>query len=160
MSGSSIVKTFALLVIVAGLTACAATESFVQTPAVHLSSVELSKIDFKQQTFLLGINVENPNSFPLPVKMIRYKVMLEDHKFAGGETQCDFTIPAHGDGAFIISVELDLLQSGAGLTSIIRRGASGDIAYELGGSLTLDIPFVPPIDFASEGSVMVQSVRF
>lgn len=160
MSGLRIIRTVALLAVLSGLCACAATKSFVQAPAVNLSSVELSKINFKQQTFLLGFRVENPNAFPLPVKMIRYKVMLEDHKFAGGETQCDFTIPAHGDGTFVISVELDLLQSGAGLTSVIRNGARGGIAYELDGSLTLDIPLVPPIDFSSEGSVMVQSVSF
>jgi len=160
MSGPGTVKTGVLLVALFGLCACAATESFVQTPAVNLSSVELSKINFKQQTFLLGFNVENPNAFPLPVKMIRYKVMLEDQKFARGETPCDFTIPAHGDGEFVISVELDLLQSGAGLTSVIRNGAGSGIAYELDGSLTLDIPLAPPIDFSSEGSVMVQAARF
>jgi len=160
MSASGTLKTGALLAALLGLCACAATESFVQTPVVNLSSVELSKINFTQQTFLLGFNVENPNAFPLPVKMIRYKVILEDHKFAGGETQCDFTIPARGDGDFVISVELDLLQSGAGLTSVIRQGAGNGIAYELDGSLTLDIPLAPPVDFSSEGHVMVQAISF
>ncbi len=160
MFGTNSVRKVILVVAVLCVSGCAATESLLKAPSVNLSSVELSKIDFSQQTFLLGFDVQNPNAFPLPVKMIRYRVMLENSKFAGGETQCDFTIPALGDGAFVISVDLDVLQSGAKLASIIRHGVHNNIDYELNGSLTIDIPLVRPIDFSSSGTVLVQASHF
>ena len=160
MSAMSSIRNIAILAAAFWLSGCASTESFVQTPAVNLTSVELDKISINGQTFLLGFDVENPNAFPLPVKMISYRVMLEGRKFAGGEARCDIMIPARGDGAFVMSVELDLLQTRDDLASIVRNGVSGDIGYELAGSLTLDIPLTQPIDFSSAGTVAVQSIRF
>jgi LEA14-like dessication related protein len=150
------VRIAVLLVVVLCASGCAGTESLLKAPSVNLSSVELSKINFSGQTFLLGFDVQNPNVFPLPIKKIRYRVMLENSKFAGGETQCNFTIPALGNGEFVISVDLDLLQSGAKLASIIRQGVHNDINYELDGSLTIDIP----LDFSNSGTVVVQARRF
>jgi len=160
MSGTSNIRNIAILVVAFCLPGCANTGAFVETPAVNLTSVELDKIGFKGQTFLLGFDVENPNAFPLPVKMIRYKVMLEGRKFAGGEAQCDIMIPARGEGTFVMSVELDLLQTRDDLVSIVGDGASGEIDYQLDGSLTLDIPLTRPVDFSSEGTVALQSFRF
>ena len=68
------------------LTACASTASLVSTPRVDLTSVELESASFDKQTFLLAFDVANPNAFPLPVKAIKYRVMLDDERFAGGES--------------------------------------------------------------------------
>ena len=160
MSGTSRIRNIALLAVAFWLTGCAATEALVQTPAVTLTSVELEKISFTGQTFLLGFDVQNPNAFPLPVKMITFNVMLEGRKFAGGEARCDIMIPARGDGSFVMSVELDLLRARDHLASIVRGGASGAIDYELAGSMTLDIPLTRPITFSRAGTVVVQPGRF
>jgi len=142
------------------LCGCAAMETLVTAPTINLVSVEIGKFDFQKQTFLLEFDVENSNSFPLPIKKIRYTIRLEDRKFARGEARCDFIIPAHGDGDFVISVELDLLNAGTELASIVRSGVREDIVYELDGSLTVDIPLTRPIGFSSTGTVAVQSTRF
>jgi LEA14-like dessication related protein len=140
--------------------ACAATETLVTAPTINLVSVEIGKFDFQKQTFLLEFDVENSNSFPLPIKKIRYTVRLEDRKFARGEARCDLIIPAHGEGDFVISVDLDLLNAGTELASIVRSGVRENIVYELDGSLTVDIPLTRPIGFSSTGTVAVQSTRF
>ena len=132
----------------------------VSPPAVDLTHVEVSEVTLASQTFLLGFNVSNPNPFPLPVRSVRYRVRLNDHNFAGGETQSNFTIPAGGDESFVISVDLDLLQSGARLTSIIRSGVRNDLNYQLDGDLAIDIPMSPSVRFSSSGTVMVQSEVF
>ncbi len=160
MNGRSKFGQAILLTAVFGAVGCAGTEAFVAAPSVSLASVRFSDIGFAQQTFLLGFVVENPNAFSLPVRKIRYRIMLEDRRFAGGETTCDITIPSNGDSQFVISVNLDLLQSGAQLTSIIRSGVQDDIGYELDGSLTVDIPLMPPISFSKTGTVAVQSKIF
>ena len=143
-----------------GMHGCAGSDALVRAPTVDLTRVEVSDMSFASQTFLLGFSVNNPNPFPLPVKGVRYRIRLNDQNFAGGETQSSFTIPADGDGNFVISVDLDLLRSGAQLTSIIRSGIRDDVDYELYGSLAIDVPTSPLLNFSSSGTIMVQSELF
>ena len=137
------------------LTACASTESLVTTPRVDLTSVELESASFDKQTFLLAFDVANPNAFPLPVKAIKYRVMLDDERFAGGETAAAFTIPAGGEDGFVISVDLDILSSASQLTSLLHGGVPDHVKYRVEGSLTVDIPFTRPLPFSSSGTVPV-----
>ena len=151
---------YRVIVMAVFLCGCAEIETLVTAPSVNLVSVEIGEFDFQKQTFLLKFDVENSNAFPLPIKEIRYTVRLEDRQFARGEARCDFIIPAHGEGDFVISVELDLLNAGTELASIVRSGVRENIVYELDGSLTVDIPLIRPIGFSSTGTVAVQSTRF
>ena len=64
----------------------------------------------------------NPNPFPLPVKSIRYSVQLGERRFASGETQGTFNVPASGEGSFAISVDMDMLQQTSQLSSLLRGG--------------------------------------
>lgn len=146
-------RNFILLTAVFYLSACAGTGTVINSPKVDLIGVELTAADFRSQTFLLSFDVSNPNPFPLPVKMVSYRVTFNDQKFAGGETQGSFTVPARGDDSFAISVDLDLLGSATQLTSLVRGGFSEDVSYELKGSLAVDIPFVSPIPFSSSGVI-------
>ena len=136
---------------------CATTGTSIDAPSVDLKSVELSKASFKSQTFLLGFDVNNPNPFPLPVKTIRYSVRLGNHKFAGGETQCDFVVPADGGDEIAISVDLDMLRSASELTAVIRDGLTDHVEYELQGSLGVDLPLVKPVPFSSTGVIRLRS---
>lgn len=139
---------------------CASSGSLVRSPTVDLTSVEVSDMSFTNQTFLLGFSVNNPNPFPIPVKAVSYQVRLNNENFAGGETQSDFTVPAGGDENFVISVDLNLLKSGAHLTSIVRSGMRDRIDYEVLGDLAVDIPLVPSLRFSNSGTIMVQSELF
>ena len=134
---------------------CAGTSLRVESPAVRLSGVEIAELSFSQQTFLLGFDIENPNPFPLPVRAVQYRVLLDGERFAGGETQSDFTVPARGDDSFVISVDLDFLNSATQLVSLLRGGMREEVAYELDGSLAVDIPFVKPLPFRAEGVIAV-----
>ena len=147
----------ALLTVCGG---CASGGSLVQSPQVELTSVEVSEINFTNQTFLLGFNVNNPNAFPIPVRGVSYRVRLNNEHFAGGDTQSNFTVPAGGDGNFVISVDLDLLKSGAQLASILRSGVHERVDYEVFGDLDVDIPFAPTLRFSNNGTIRVQSELF
>jgi LEA14-like dessication related protein len=119
--------------------------------------VEMSQLSFSGQTFLLSFNVDNPNPFPLPIRSVRYHLQLADQTFASGETQGDFSVPASGIGEFDISVELDILKSAGQLTGLLRSGMRKPVAYELSGSLAVDIPYVKPLPFSSSGEIMIAS---
>lgn len=137
------------------LTACAAQETLVSSPTVNLNQVQMSRLSFSGQTFLLRFDVSNPNPFPLPVTCVRYSVRLGEYRFASGETRGEFSVPAAGDGSFTISVDLDMLQQSPQLSSLLMRGVRDGIDYELRGSLDLDIPFTKPIPFSSSGAIRV-----
>jgi len=139
------------------LAGCAATDSLVQQPAVQLTSVEASEMSFTSQTFLLGFEVHNPNPFPLPVQGLRYHIRLNDQSFAGGETRGSVTVPADGQGSFVVSVDLDLMRSGMQVASLLRSGLHERLDYGLHGNLNLDLPGAPSVGFTSSGSVDVHS---
>jgi LEA14-like dessication related protein len=137
------------------IAACAGTAALVSSPTVNLTSVELASASLSRQTFHLGFNVDNPNPFPLPVTGVEYRVILDDQRFAGGETQGGFTVPARGQDAFVISVDIDLISSANQFALLFRRGMPEQVNYELQGSLTVDIPFTRPIPFSSTGVIHV-----
>ena len=148
------ISTLVAMVMVAS---CATTGVSIQKPAVTLSGVQMSSLSFSGQTFLLSFDVKNPNAFPLPIRSVRYHLRLADQTFASGETQSDFSVPASGDGEFDISVELDILKSAGQLTSVLRSGMREPIAYELNGSLAVDIPYVKPLPFSTSGAITIAS---
>lgn len=138
------------------LSGCATTEALVASPHVELTSVKLHKASFSQQTFVLGFDVSNPNAFPLPIESIKYRVMFDDERFAGGETRAAFTVPARGEDDFMISVDIDILRSASQITSLLSGGVPDHVQYRIDGSLTVDIPFARPLPFSSSGAIPVQ----
>lgn len=141
------------------LVACASTGNLISTPGVSLRNVQITNIDFSEQTFLLGFDVTNPNPFPLPISTVSYGIELDGYRFATGETAGGFTVPASGDQEFAISVQLDLLKSAPQLMYIVRDGDKRSISYELNGQLGVDIPFTAPVSFESTGEIRLQALR-
>jgi len=139
------------------LASCAGSGIKIEQPDVTLSGIEMSNISFSGQTFILSFDVNNPNPYPLPVRSVRYHLQLADQTFASGETQGDFSVPASGNGGFDISVELDILGSAGQLTGILRNGMRKPVAYELTGSLAVDVPYVKPLPFSTTGVITIAS---
>ena len=142
-----------LLIAVLMLSACGTTGMLVNPPGVSLTGVELTSANLRRQTFRLSFDVSNPNAFPLPVEAVDYEVLFDDQKFAGGNTQGSFTVPARGDASFAISVDLDFLSSASHFKSLMSGDFRENLKYEVRGSLAVDIPFVEPIAFSNSGVV-------
>ncbi len=161
MVNSSRRRIALVLALVAGLGACASIpENLIARPEVQLRDVQVMGLGFKNQTFLLSFDIHNPNPYPLPVNHVRYGVKLDGQRFASGNTACDISVPAGGDGEFAISVELDLLTTAPRLLSIMREGARRDIPYELEGELAIDIPMTPSVSYRSDGAIRLSSGGF
>lgn len=139
------------------LAGCASTGALVESPQVSLRNVEVKDADLKSQTFVLGFDVINPNPFPLPIESIAYGVELDGYRFASGETQGSFTVPASSDGSFAISVDLNLMRTAPALFFIVREGVYREIPYELDGEFALDIPFAAPVAFSTKGQIKLHA---
>ena len=160
MKHRTIHRASGIAIITIFLTACAGTNTMISSPTVNLTSVELANISLRRQTFNLGFDVANPNSFPLPVRAVEYRVFFDEEIFAGGETEGSFTVPARGQDEFMISVELDFLNVASQISTLFRRGVPEMVNYRLQGSLTVDIPFTRPIPFSSTGVIQVDGSLF
>ena len=157
MNAASRMRALGVLLCVGTLSACAGMEALVSSPKVSLTNVEVTALDFSGQTFRLAFDVSNPNPFALPVTSVSYGVELDGLRFATGETDGRFNVPANGDGEFAITVQLNLLQSAPKLLHTLRDAATGEIPYALTGSLGIDIPFAKPVKFESSGAIRLQT---
>lgn len=156
----SIVQTLTLgcVVFVLGLAGCATSPgNLVKSPGIELRDAQVMGLGFNGQTFLLSFDISNPNPFALPVSSISYGIKLDGYRFAGGETACEFSVPAGGDAQFAISVDLDLLQTAPQLLSIVRQSARKDVTYELEGRLAVDIPMAPVVSYRNVGSIRLSA---
>jgi LEA14-like dessication related protein len=136
---------------------CASTGITVEKPGVSLQTVEVADIGLGGQTFVLEFGVVNPNPFPLPIRTISYGVELDGFRFASGETQGAFTVPANGDSHFEITVDVDLMRTAPQLMFIVRDGVYRDIPYALEGRFAIDVPFANPVSFRNEGSIRLDA---
>jgi LEA14-like dessication related protein len=139
------------------LVGCASTGALVEVPQVSLRNVEVRDVDLKSQTFVLDFDVINPNPFPLPIQSVSYGIELDGYRFASGETQGSFTVPASSDGSFAISVDLNLMRTAPALLFIVREGVYREIPYELDGEFDLDIPFAAPVAFSTKGHIQMHA---
>ncbi len=160
MNRHSTLRSMSLFAMALALSACAGMETVISAPGVSLRSVTVTDMNFSSQTFLLGFDVTNPNPFPLPVSAVSYGVELDGQRFASGETAGGFVVPAHGDGEFAISVELNLLKTAPQLLHIVRDGIHRDVPYSLKGRFVIDMPLVKPVRFESTGEIRMQAADF
>ena len=150
-------RHLALVLAALVLAGCATTESLVAKPDVRLSAIEMSNFSLSGQTFLLSFDVDNPNPFPLPVNSVRYHLSLDGQNFASGESVADFSVPAGGNGAFDISMELDIVRQASSLSTVLRSGMREPLPYRLSGSLGVDIPLAGSLPFSHSGVITVAS---
>ena len=155
-SGAKTRSALSLLLATLLLSACASQGPAIVAPVVELSSIELLDLNLRQQSFRLHFDVANPNPFPLPIRSVQYAVFLESRQFASGETSSRFSVPARGASTFDISVDLDLMSTAASFASLLRSGTSRPIPYQVNGSVSVGIPFAPPLRFSQDGTILVR----
>ena len=152
---------FQMALLAVCLSACATvSEGLIDSPDVSLRNVHVVGLGFKSQTFLLSFDIANPNPYPLPIRNVGYAVKLNGQRFASGETASEFTVPAKGASSFAISVDLDLLQTGPQLISLVRDGSGRDVGYELTGRFAVDIPFAPEVSYHDTGRIRLNGDGF
>ena len=159
MKGSTIIRRIGIGASACILAGCASTGSLVETPEVSLRNVEVTDLDLKGQSFVLDFDVINPNPFPLPIRSVTYGVELDGYRFASGEISSQLMVPASSDGAFAISVDLNLMRTAPALFFIVREGVYREIPYELEGEFDVDIPLVNAVKFSTEGMIRLHTAE-
>ncbi|MEL6869990.1 MAG: LEA type 2 family protein [Pseudomonadota bacterium] len=141
------------------LAGCQSLIEQLQAPDVQLAAVRLAQADLTTQRFELEFAISNPNAIALPVKAVNYGVNLGGVSLASGSTTESFRVPANGDGAFSVSVEMSLVEALRTLGTRVLGGGEKTLDYDVGGSVALDLPLVQPLPFSAKGTVDVTSLR-
>jgi len=90
----------------------------------------------------VSLSINNPNPYPLPVKLATYRFVLADSTEVGrGQSAAPFTLPAHDS----TTVQLPVDVSWQGLRAAARDASrDGTVDYRLTGTVTLDTPLGDP----------------
>lgn len=134
------------------LSGCATLAQSVETPDITIAGMRLLEAGLSKQSYELTLNVRNPNPIPLPVRGLAYRIQLAGESFAAGETLSAFTVPANGETDFGISITTDLVRSLSSLQRMLQQREES-VAYEMGGELQVNLPFVKAIPFSTTGEV-------
>jgi len=140
---------------VAALTGCAVLRMVdAQAPTVTVSSLSLVDISLSEQRFEVGLQLQNPNHFPLPITQMDYTLQLNGERFASGTTPNTFTVPSLGEELIKVTVSSNLLGNLAQLRRW-RQNPPDRLDYRVDGGLSVEgLPARLP--FEHSGSVNVR----
>jgi LEA14-like dessication related protein len=111
------------LLLPAALAGCAALH--LESPRVSLVDVGLRDVSLLRSSLVLGLRVENPNSFRLPIERGVYTLFLGGERVGVGATRTPLEVPAHGMSRPEIVIELDNLRLLSRLRALVDRQAVG-----------------------------------
>ncbi len=144
-------KYFSYLLLISLLTACANLSSLQPlAPKVALSDIKVAGIGLMEQNFLIRLEIDNPNSFPIPIVGMDYDVLINGKPFFQGKNDTQLTIPAQGKEF----LDIDVISSSSNILEQIQswQTLGSDLSYQLKGNVKLT-DFAIAYPFERQGSV-------
>lgn len=132
------------------LSGCAGMAPRLESPNVSLVNVQLLDATLFEQRYALTVRVQNPNSLPLSVSGLRYRLDVEGLKLAHSVSQSGLDLPAYGEQ--LLTVELvsglpQILQ----LADKLRREGGDALRFAFTGDLGLTrYNFKMPFEYGGE----------
>jgi LEA14-like dessication related protein len=125
-----------------------------EAPKLTVVSLKMQSADIFSQRILVRMRVLNPNTRPLPIKGITYRIEVNDAELAEGASNTPFEVPALGEAEFDVQLTANLASALAQF--LARRGSQDTIEYRLIGSVALSSGFLRRIPFDERGSVKLK----
>lgn len=123
------------------LTACAGLLKKPEPPQVQLAGVVLTQANLIEQSFILKLQLSNPNDFDLPIKGLLYKIDINDQEFVHGSNLTAITLPAKGSAI----LEADAKTNLQALARQLRSAKAEENArYRIRGEIStanISLPF-------------------
>jgi LEA14-like dessication related protein len=132
--------------------ACSSLPRTIEAPDVRLQSLTLLEDGEDGQRLAVRLRVDNPNTVPIPVIGLTFRVRLGGDGLLSGSSMEAFSVPAGGSESVVVEVDTDLVSSLSRLVALVQ-GPAGALAYEATGELSLSRPFRSPQSFSARGEV-------
>jgi LEA14-like dessication related protein len=120
------------------------------TPGVTLVGIRPAQMTAQRQTFIVILNVNNPNDRTLPIKGATYNLRLEGHEIASAAGSLDEQIPSFDEGVVDVEVNTNLIDLLGTVPTLAVSG--GEWSYEISGVLELANGYLP-VPFRYRGEV-------
>jgi LEA14-like dessication related protein len=130
---------------------CAGVHQHFDAPRVWLTDISLDRSGDSEQTYRLGLRIQNPNRFPLSVRGTRLLLELDGGHRAAGMSELPFAVPAFGE----TRVSLPVTGRDAGMMDLVGSLSSDThdaVVYRLEGKLNLAND-MPPLGFSESGRI-------
>ena len=138
---SRIEKVFLLSIILTGLftMGCDSENPFIQDPVVTFNTVEVSNLGFSGLTLLVHVDVENPNSFSVPMPRVDWILSINDTHFLNGDLEDRQTIRSRETVTISFPINITFENVFRTFTSLIGRR---EVAYNIDLGLRFPIPLL------------------
>lgn len=124
-----------------------------QDPDVRLVNIEVVKTRLLHQDFNLHFRVDNPNDASLPVRGLRYKVLLNGVLLAEGESSDWFIVDANSHRYFEIPVRTNLWQHLKYIAKVLKNHHQ-PVHYRLEGELKTGLLFGHSVHLTRNGEII------
>jgi len=133
------------------LSACSTLR--LEAPSLQVVNVSLLRGDLLSQDLRVRLRVNNPNDRALPVRGITYEVQVAGEKFADGESERDFNVPALGETEFDVDVKANAAGALLRLLGSRERNAP---QYRILGKVRLASGLIKTIPFDHSGTLQLR----
>lgn len=133
-----------MVFVIVGLTACASLWSTYETPQVNITSISLApQSQSATPSFLIGLQVINPNRRDLPLQGMSYSLEVDGQRILSGAEPDLPRIPGYGTADITIQASPDLLGS-ARLLNRLLSGRRDTLQYRFKARLDVGslLPFI------------------
>ncbi len=127
-----------------------------ERPVLSVVSIQLLGGNLMQQSFLVKLNVQNPNDRTLPVSSLHVEMSVAGEQIAHGESNQSFVVPAHGENQFDMTITTNTALAILKLAGS-KNAHTDSIDYDMTGGARLDLPFLRELPFHQSGSFSLKS---
>lgn len=118
------------------LAGCRALMADPEPPEVRVVSLKIEALGVLEQQFRVGLELANPNPYPLHLARLRLALLLQDTELARGVGVEDVRLPADGATNVDVVVTTDVART-LGVFGDWLAGDRGAVRYALRGEATL-----------------------
>lgn len=109
-------------------------------PEVQVTSAQYQRVSSKAGRLNTRLSVTNPNSFTLPIKALKYQLILNDKEFLSGKTSKGMELAAGETRQIDIPIDISYQKLIDSLGSAVLTGR---ISYQLRGELDFGLVTAP-----------------
>lgn len=104
-------------------------------PRLSVSDVSIQAETSDAMVLSFAVEGANPNTFPLPLEEVRYRLQLDGDRVFSGVRSAQITIPRSSTGAVRLPVAFELADLGGALNGPAPYRLSGSVRYRPAGTL-------------------------
>ncbi len=103
-------------------------------PRLTVSDVSIDEETDLAMVLLFSVEGENPNTFPLPLEEVRYRLQLDGDRVFSGVRSAQITIPRSSTGAVELPVAFEFADLGGALNGPAPYRLTGTVRYRPDGT--------------------------